>query len=81
MQYFEWLGVTPSESIGLIKKISKKKIHQEDFDELEKRMRSKWIENTGSDIGFDKSWSDMQEQMNYSFNSPHKVFELPHFLI
>ena len=26
MQYFEWLGVTPAESIGLIKKISKKKI-------------------------------------------------------
>ena len=26
MQYFEWLGVSPAESIGLIKKISKKKI-------------------------------------------------------
>ena len=26
MQYFDWLGVTPAESIGLIKKISKKKI-------------------------------------------------------
>jgi len=73
MQYFEWLGISPSESIGLIKKISKKKIHQEDFDELEKGMSEKWIENTGSIDGFKESWEDMQEQMKYSFNSPHGV--------
>lgn len=73
MQYFEWLGISPSESIGLIKKISKKKIHQEDFDELEKGMREKWIENTGTVDGFKESWEDMQEQMKYSFNSPHGV--------
>jgi DNA polymerase III alpha subunit len=73
MQYFEWLGVSPSESIGLIKKISKKKIHQEDFDALEERIRQRWIENTGSDFGFNKSWEDMQTNMAYSFNSPHGV--------
>ena len=73
MQYFEWLGISPADSIGLIKKISKKKIKQEHFDELEKGMREKWIENTGSEDGFDKSWSDMQEQMHYSYNTPHGV--------
>ena len=71
MQYFEWLGVTPAESIGLIKKISKKKIKPEDFKNLEERIRNKWIENTGTIDGFEKSWSDMQAQMGYGFNSPH----------
>ena len=71
MKYFEWLGVTPAESIGLIKKISKKKIHKEDFDKLEERLKEHWKENTGSYDGFDESWADMQSNMSYSFNSPH----------
>ena len=68
MQYFEWLGVTPAESIGLIKKISKKKIKPDDFKNLEDRIRKRWVENTGSEDGFDKTWSDMQAQMSYGFN-------------
>ena len=71
MQYFEWLGVTPSESIGLIKKISKKKIKPKDFAVLEDRLKENWGKNNGTIEGFDKSWSDMQSQMAYSFNSPH----------
>ena len=71
MKYFEWLGVTPAESIGLIKKISKKKIHKEDFDKLEERLKEHWKENTGSYDGFSESWADMQSNMSYSFNSPH----------
>ena len=71
MKYFEWLGVTPAESIGLIKKISKKKIHKEDFDNLEERLKEHWKKNTGSYDGFDKSWADMQSNMSYSFNSSH----------
>ena len=71
MSMFEFLGVTPAESIGLIKKISKKKIKPEDFKKLEQGLRENWKKNTGSDDGFDKMWSDMQAQMNYGFNSPH----------
>ena len=67
MQYFEWLGVTPSESIGLIKKISKKKIHPEDFKALETRLRSKWVENTGSMDYFDDTWDLIQSCMSYGF--------------
>ena len=71
MSVFEFLGVTPAESIGLIKKISKKKIKPEDFKNLEQRLRNNWKKNTGSDDGFDKMWSDMQAQISYGFNSPH----------
>lgn len=71
MRYFEWLSVTPAESIGLIKKISKKKIKQEDFDNLEDRIKKKWIENTGSDYMFNETWELIQSCMAYSFCSSH----------
>lgn len=71
MQYFEWLGVTPAESIGLIKKISKKKIKQEDFDNLEIRLKEKWIENTGSDAMFKETWEMIQSCIAYGFCSAH----------
>lgn len=73
MQYFEWLGVSPAESIGLIKKISKKKIHPEDFEALENRIKVKWIENTGSIDKFDETWNMVQSCMEYGFCSAHAV--------
>ena len=71
MQYFNWLGVTPAESIGLIKKISKKKIKPEDFANLEERLRKQWIINTGSENMFDETWSMIQSCMAYGFCSAH----------
>ena len=71
MQYFEWLGVTPAESIGLIKKISKKKIKQEDFDNLEGRLRENWIEKTGSVRMFKETWHMIQSCISYGFAAPH----------
>jgi len=71
MQYFEWLGVTPSESIGLIKKISKKKIKPEDFAKLEERIRKNWIEQTGSEDMFNETWEMIQGCMAYGFCSAH----------
>ena len=73
MTYFQWLGVTPAESIGLIKKISKKKIHPEDFEALENRLREKWIENTGSIEHFDMTWQMVQGCMSYGFAAPHAL--------
>lgn len=71
MQYFDWLGVTPAESIGLIKKISKKKIKPEDFEKLEVRLRENWIKQTGSEYMFDQTWEMIQGCMAYGFASPH----------
>lgn len=73
MKYFEWLGVTPAESIGLIKKISKKKIHQEDFDKLTDRLRKQWIINTGSEEMFKETFEDIQSCMSYGFAAPHAL--------
>ena len=71
MEYFDWLGITPAESIGLIKKISKKKIKPQDFKKLESRIRKVWIEKTGSEDMFDETWGMIQSCMSYGFCSAH----------
>ena len=71
MTYFEWLGVTPAESIGLIKKISKKKIKPDDFAKLELRLKKNWIEKTGSEDMFQTTWDMIQSCMAYGFCSAH----------
>ena len=71
MQYFDWLGVTPAESIGLIKKISKKKIKQQDFDNLEVKLKENWIKQTGSENMFDETWKMIQSCIAYGFCSSH----------
>jgi len=71
MQYFEWLGVTPAESIGLIKKISKKKIKPDDFNKLEERLKKNWVRQTGSENMFEETWEMIQGCMAYGFASPH----------
>lgn len=71
MQYFDWLGVTPAESIGLIKKISKKKIKPEDFTKLEERLEENWIKQTGSKDMFKETWTMIQGCIKYGFATPH----------
>ncbi len=71
MEYFQWLGITPAESIGLIKKISKKKIKPQDFAKLENRIRKVWIEKTGSEDMFNETWGMIQSCISYGFCSAH----------
>ena len=71
MQYFNWLGVTPAESIGLIKKISKKKIKPKDFSDLETRLKDNWITQTGSEDMFEETWNMIQSCIAYGFCSAH----------
>lgn len=73
MQYFEWLGVSPAESISLIKKISKKKIKPEDFSKLEDKLHQNWIKQVGNDEKFQDIWNLVQSCMSYGFAAPHAV--------
>lgn len=71
MQFFEWLGITPAESIGLIKKISKKKIKKSDFEVLTERLEDGWQKQVGNLNSFHQIWEKMQSMMSYGFNTPH----------
>ena len=65
MQWFEWLGIPPNKSIGLIKKISKKKIKESDFKNLEETLISNWIKYGYSIDEFNETWSKLQSMMSY----------------
>lgn len=71
MQYFDWLGISPSTSINLIKRISKKKIKQEDFDNLEITLKENWIKQTGSIDMFKETWEMIQSCIAYGFCTAH----------
>lgn len=71
MQYFDWLGVSPAQSIGIIKKISKKKIKPEDFESLEIKLKDNWIKQTGSERMFNETWEMIQSCISYGFCSAH----------
>lgn len=73
MQYFDWLGIGPAESISIIKKISKKKIHPEDFAALEQRLKNGWIKQNGSDEMFEETWKLIQSTISYGYNAPHGI--------
>lgn len=73
MSYFEALTVTPAESIGLIKKISKKKIKPEHFASLENRLVKAWTQKTGSIDLFYENWKTVQSCMAYGFAAPHAL--------
>ena len=73
MTYFQWLGVSPSEAIDLIKKISKKKIKESDFKKLEKRLKAEWEKQVGSADGFTETWEMVQSCMAYGFAAPHAL--------
>lgn len=73
MQFFEALGIKPSESIGLIKKISKKKIKPEMFDALTERLKEGWLKAIGNMEDFDETWEKIQTFMSYGYNTPHSL--------
>ena len=71
MHFFSWLGVPAEHTVGLIKKIGKKKISQKDFDKLESDLRINWIRHIGNDDLFDETWGKMQAMLGYGYNTPH----------
>lgn len=73
MQFLSWLGIKPDETIGIIKKISKKKFTQNEFDDLEGGLRKEWIKNVGDDSKFDETWKKIQSMIAYGYNTPHAI--------
>lgn len=73
MAYFEALGIKPSESIGLIKKISKKRIKPEHFNALVETLKEGWLRQIGNLNDFDETWEKIQTFMSYGYNTPHSL--------
>jgi DNA polymerase III alpha subunit len=73
MQFLSWLGIEEDKTIGLIKKISKKKITQEEFAKLQQTLHNNWIKQVGDDKKFNETWEHIQSCLEYGYNSPHAL--------
>ena len=73
MTYLGWLGINQMETYTIIKKISKKKFKEPELKELKQRLLQRWIENVGSNNGFEKTWEIIDAASKYSFNASHAL--------
>lgn len=71
MTYLGWLGIDQTETYAIIKKISKKKFKDKELSELKGRLIKSWIENVGTEDGFEKTWEIIEAASKYSFNASH----------
>lgn len=71
MTYLGWLGIEQTETYAIIKKISKKKFKEKELAKLKSRLIEKWVEHTGKEDGFEKTWEIMEAFSKYAFNASH----------
>lgn len=71
MTYLGWLGIEQTETYAIIKKISKKKFKDKELQELKDRLLVGWVKHTGTEDGFEKTWSIMEAFSKYAFNASH----------
>lgn len=71
MTYLGWLGIAQTETYAIIKKISKKKFKGKELNELKGRLVKSWKEHTGTEEGFETTWSIMEAFSKYAFNASH----------
>lgn len=71
MTYLGWLGIEQTETYAIIKKISKKKFKEKELKELKEKLLGSWVEYTGKEDGFEKTWSIMEAFSKYAFNASH----------
>lgn len=71
MTYLGWLGIEQTETYAIIKKISKKKFKEKELSELKSKLIASWVEHTGTEEGFEKTWEIMEAFSKYAFNASH----------
>lgn len=71
MTYLGWLGIEQTETYAIIKKISKKKFKEKELAELKKKLINSWVQHTGTEDGFEKTWEIMEAFSRYAFNASH----------
>lgn len=71
MTYLGWLGIEQTETYAIIKKISKKKFKNKELKELKDKLLKGWIEHTGKEEGFEKTWDIVEAFSKYAFNASH----------
>ncbi len=73
MKVLSFLGLPMSETYGVIKAISKKKLKGEKKEKLETQLKENWKKIFGNLDNFQKVWDVINDAALYSFNSPHAL--------
>lgn len=73
MAYLVWLGMEEKGTYDIIKKIAKKKFKESELNELKEDLKKGWIENVGTEDGFDDTWKVVEDAARYSFNASHAL--------
>lgn len=73
MKILSFLGIPMSESYGVIKSISKKKLKGDKLEKLENDLKTHWNNKIGNLNNFDKIWQVFKDSTRYAFNSPHAL--------
>ena len=71
MKILSYLSVSMSETYGVIKAISKKKLKGEKKAHLEEQLRKGWMEQFGNLDRFNEVWQVIEASASYGFNSAH----------
>jgi len=73
MKYLIWLGIPETGSYDIIKKIAKKKFSADEQEKLKAELKKGWVNNVGSEDGFEKTWTVVEQASRYSFNASHSL--------
>lgn len=71
MKVLSYLGMPMSETYGVIKSISKKKLKGEKKEALLDKLRKSWKNKFGNLDNFQKIWQIISDSSRYAFNSAH----------
>ena len=73
MKYLMWLGIPEDQTYGLISKIAKKTLTDEQIEKLHSTLGSNWLKLNGTMEGFEDSWQVVEDASKYSFNASHSI--------
>ena len=71
MKILSYLDVSMSETYGVIKAISKKKLVGEKKEHLEEQLKEGWFKHFGNLDKFNEVWQVVEASASYGFNSAH----------
>lgn len=71
MKVLSFLGLPMSETYGVIKSISKKKLKGEKKEHLLQELKESWLKIFGNLDNFNNVWKVIEDSAAYAFNAPH----------
>lgn len=71
MKVLSFLGLPMSETYGVIKSISKKKLKGEKKEHLLSELKESWLKIFGNLDNFNNVWKVIEDSAAYAFNAPH----------